>query len=448
MKRTWILLVLIAMVMSVASAQAQTPTQSRLIVRDKLGLSGLRITCVLLGCTVGKNLGDPLGEVFEVTVNLLNLNKVLSLLPLQLGILDVEVDQVLSMTSPILGPIPQELDDSLPVSYYKGIVWHGYLDQQANIIIRTSQAQSAFHVSGAGTVAVIDTGIDTHHPAFIGVLVPGYDFTRNVAGADETGDLDHSTAAVLDGGQETPAYVNPSVAAVLSKAAASALSNPNYSDFGHGTMTSGLVHLVAPTAKILPLKAFSANGTGYESNVISAIYYAINNHANVISMSFSFATASPEMASAIAAANAKGIICVAAAGNNGQEIKVYPASLSGVMGVASVSDTDVQSSFTNYGSQVVWVAAPGQDMMSTYPGSTYATSSGTSFSAPLVAGTAALLYNVSPTVNETSAAAAIAHAKWISTNLNNGVLDVYQSVNAWETASRKKTIVLHTPGLK
>ncbi len=437
MKRKWIVLIVLALMFSIASATAQAQTQ-RLIVRDKLGLSGLHASCLLLGCSVLNSLGDPLGQVFVVTVNSLNLGKILALLPLQLGILSVEVDQLLSLTSPILGPIPQELDDSFPVKYYSGYVWHGYLTQTGNQIIRTSQTQSAFHVSGAGTVAVIDTGIDTHHPAFVGVLVPGYDFTRNVTGADETGDLDHSTAAVLDGGQETPAYVNPSVAAVLSKSAASALSNPNYSSFGHGTMTAGLVHLVAPTAKLLPLKAFGSNGSGYVSNVARAIYYATSNHANVISMSFSFATASPTLTNAIAAANTAGVICVAAAGNSGKEVSVYPASLAQVMGVASTSNTDVQSSFSNYGPQVVWVAAPGQDVMSTYPGATYASSSGTSFSTPLVAGTAALLVSVNPTVKEATAASAIAHAKWLSTNLNNGRLDTYQAVNAWINSTKAR----------
>jgi hypothetical protein len=432
MKRTWILLVVIAMMLSVASASAQT---QRLIVRDKLGLPGIRSSCILLGCNVVTNLGDPLGQVFLVTVNTLNLGKVLSLLPLQLGILSVEVDQLLSLTSPVLGPIPQELDDSFPVKYYSGVVWHGYLTQEGNQIIRTSQTQSAFRVSGSGIVAVIDTGIDPSHPAFTSVLLPGYDFTRNTTGASEMGDLDHSTAAVLDGGPATPAYVNPSVAAVLSKPAAALLSNPNYSSFGHGTMTAGLVHLVAPTAKLLPLKAFGANGSGYLSNVVRAIYYATSNHANVISMSFSFSTSSSTLSNAIVSANGAGIICVAAAGNDGKEISVYPASLPQVMGIASTSNTDVQSSFTNYGPQVVWVAAPGEGVMSTYPGATYATSSGTSFSTPLVAGTAALLVNVSAAVKESTAASAIAHAKWLSPNLNKGRLDTYQAVNAWKGAA-------------
>jgi len=433
MKRTCVLAVALAILLSVAPAKAQT---QRLIVRDKLGLKGIQGSCLLLGCNVLGNLGDPLGQVFLVSVPGLNLNKILSLLPLQVGIVGVEVDQMLSLVSPTLGAIPQELDDSFPVKYYGGVVWHGYLTQPANQIIRTSQTQSAFHVSGGGIVALIDTGIDPQHPAFAAVVLPGYDFTRNTASADEKGDLNHSTAAVLDGGGETPVLVNPSLAAVLSKSAAAQLSNPNYSAFGHGTMTAGLVHLVAPTAKLLPLKAFSSNGTGYASNVIRAIYYATNAHTNVISMSFSFATTSPEMTNAVNFANSNGVICVASAGNDGKKIKVYPASLPNVMGIASTSNNDVQSSFSNYGPQVVWVAAPGEEVMSTYPGGTYATSSGTSFSAPLVAGTAALLVNVSSKVNQSTASGAVAHAKWLSPDLNYGRLDTYQAVNAWFKAVR------------
>jgi len=417
----------VAILLRATPADAQP---QRLIVRDKLGLKALQKNCLLLGCNVAGSLGDPLNQLFLVTVpNVLNLNKVVSLLPIQLGVVGIEVDELLEIVGPSLGSIPTQLSDNIPVNYYGHPVWHGYLTQPANQITRISQTQSAFHVSGSGIVALIDTGIDAQHPALLGVVLPGYDFTRNTTNADEKGDLNHSTAAVLDGG--TPELVTPSVAAVVSQQAAAILGSSQYSAFGHGTMTAGLVHLVAPTAKLLPLKVFKSDGSGYSSDVIRAIYYATNNDSKVISMSFSFSASSAEMSKAISYATGKGLICVASAGNDGQKIKVYPASLSGVMGVASTSNSDIQSTFSNYGTQVVWVAAPGEGITSTYPFGTYASSSGTSFSAPLVAGTAALLVNVSPTVNQASAASAIAHAKWLSTDLNNGRLDTYQAVNAF-----------------
>jgi subtilisin family serine protease len=187
---------------------------------------------------------------------------------------------------------------------------------------------------------------------------------------------------------------------------------------------------VAPQAKIMPLKAFAADGTGYVSNIIRATYFAVQNGGKVLSMSFSFSPSSNEMATAINYANKKGLICVASVGNSGQDVLVYPAALSNVMGVASTTDYDTPSNFTNYGSDV-WVAAPGEGVVSTYPYGTYAAGWGTSFSAPFVSGTAALLVNVSTNVNQQTAAQAIAHAVPISSEMGNGRLDTYQAVQAW-----------------
>ncbi len=429
MRSRYLIVAILFLGMGVApSASAQ---QSRLIVRDAQGLTHLSILCPLLGCSVIRGLGDPLQQVFLVTLpGPVDLDSLLNLLPQQEEILDVEVDQPLSLVNPPLNFIPQALDDNVPVDYYDTLVWNGYLDQPANAIIRTSETQSQYHVSGAGIVAVIDTGVDPTHPALAPVLLPGYDFTSNSSGADETGGLDHSTVAVLDNGSGAPVYVNPSLASTVTVAAATALSNPQYAAFGHGTMTAGIVHLVAPTAKILPLKAFSSNGSGYLSDVLRAIYYATAARSKVVSMSFSFSTSSTEMSDAIDYADSQGVICVASAGNNGEEIKVYPASLSDVIGVASTSDNDTLSSFSNYGPQVVWVGAPGENIVTTYPYDNYASSSGTSFSAPFVSGTAALLANVDPGVSPAAAATAIANAKYISSYLNHGRLDTYLAVGS------------------
>jgi subtilisin family serine protease len=136
------------------------------------------------------------------------------------------------------------------------------------------------------------------------------------------------------------------------------------------------------------------------------------------------------MTKAINYANSKGVICVASVGNSGENVNVYPAALNHVMGVASVSDFDTRSSFSNYGSDV-WVAAPGEAIITTYPYGTYSAGWGTSFSAPFVSGTAALLVGISPNVNQQSAAAAIANAQWISSDMGNGLLNSYASVQAW-----------------
>jgi subtilisin family serine protease len=199
-------------------------------------------------------------------------------------------------------------------------------------------------------------------------------------------------------------------------------------------MVAGVVHLVAPGASILPLKSFGASGAGYVSDVIRAIYYASRNNAKVLNMSFSFSSPSSELNAALSNANKQGIISVAAAGNNGQQIAVYPAGYSSlVMGVASTTNSDTQSSFTNYGQPQVFVAAPGEGVVTLYPYGTYAATWGTSFSTPFVAGTAALMQDIAGST-ESQAAQAVSHAKYINSNLGNGRLDVYQTILAWRHA--------------
>src|SRR5262249_43775067 len=154
---------------------------------------------------------------------------------------------------------------------------------------------------------------------------------------------------------------------------------------GHGTMTAGIVHLVAPTARIMPLKAFRSDGTGQLSDVIDAIYWAVDHGADVISMSFDIAVSSPELTKAIKYATAKKVVLVASAGNDGQNVMVFPAGYDSVVGVGSTTNNDLRSTFSNYG-QVVTLAAPGEAILTTYPRDRYAFGWGTSFSAPMVSG--------------------------------------------------------------
>src|SRR5579863_1082700 len=144
------------------AAQAQT----RLIVRTSLGLPGLNLTCLLTGCKVVTGLGDPNGQLFLVTFpSILNPITALLRLNLQLGILDVEVDQTVKTQPTYAASDPGYLTDEVPTPYYGATVWHGYLAQPSNQLVRTAQTQAAFNVTGAGTtVAVIDTGVDPTSP--------------------------------------------------------------------------------------------------------------------------------------------------------------------------------------------------------------------------------------------------------------------------------------------
>ena len=212
-------------------------------------------------------------------------------------------------------------------------------------------------------------------------------------------------------------------------------------------MTSGLVHLAAPTAKILPLKAFTADGTGYLSNIVAALYYAVQHKANVVNMSFDLSTPSPALSQAVSYANHANVVLVAAAGNESTSARVYPAAISGsVMGIASTTDWDARSSFSNYGSADVWIAAPGEYVISTFPGGSYAAASGTSFSSPLVAGTAALLFNAKSGLNESQAASALSHGRQLTPDLNHGRLDAYQAISAWVNSSSSSSSTSSSSG--
>src|SRR5580704_8292120 len=181
-KRMGWLACLVLLLVSACAPAAQA--QTRLIVRDSLGLPGINLTCLLAGCKVVTGLGDPNGQLFLVTLPAL-LNPVTKLLQisLQTGILDVEVDQIVNAQQPYAASDPGYLTDSVPTPYYGATVWHGYLAQPANQLVRTAQTQSAFSVAGAGTtVAVIDTGVAPNSPVLQSVLVNGYDFTRNTNG--------------------------------------------------------------------------------------------------------------------------------------------------------------------------------------------------------------------------------------------------------------------------
>ena len=418
-----------------AGAQTAAAANQRFIVRTTGGLSSVLRLCLSANCQVQGSLDGTIGQTYLVTSsqNLLTtlLNPVLNLLESLLGIQSVEPDTLLSIPAvPLQGSAPG-LSDTAPVNYYGTLTWDGYVNQPAAQIINLVTAQASFQVSGAGIVADIDTGVDTTHPALMPVLLPGYDFTRNQPGASEWLDV---TGGVPSSGSQSaqPVVVQQSTAAVLDQSTAAVLDGGPYSDFGHGTMTAGLIHLTAPTAKILPLKAFSANGTGNLSNIIAALYYAVQNNASVVNMSFDVTSPSPALAAAISYANRSGVVLVASAGNENTSARVYPAALNPyVMGIASTSNADVKSSFSNYGNADVWVAAPGENVVSTYPGGTYASSSGTSFSCPLVTGSVALLLDARPGVNQATASAALAHARTLTPNLNNGRLDVYQAVLAW-----------------
>lgn len=204
----------------------------------------------------------------------------------------------------------------------------------------------------------------------------------NTAGvASEWSDVDGSLVSILDGSlvsildHASVVILNGSTVGILDQDTSTALDPAQLpAAFGHGTMVAGLVHLVAPTAKIMPLKAFRSDGTSTVFDVVRAIHYAVEHGARVINMSFSSTAISPEIAHAISLATSMGVICIASAGNLGQELLVYPAARRNVLSVASTTSMTpaMRSSFSNYSAALVSLGAPGEGMITSYPGGNYA----------------------------------------------------------------------------
>ncbi|MGW1811969.1 type VII secretion-associated serine protease mycosin [Streptomyces sp. NPDC002125] len=177
-------------------------------------------------------------------------------------------------------------------------------------------------------------------------------------------------------------------------------------EVGHGTKVAGIIAArprkgtgfvgLAPEATIIPIRQNDEKNSGKDTTMATAIDHAIAKGAQVINISQDTTKPLSEdsaLGRAVARALAKDIVVVASAGNDGMDGKpkqTYPAAFPGVLAVASSDRNNERAPFSQAG-DFVGVAAPGVDIVSTVPGDGQCTDNGTSFSAPYVAGVAALL---------------------------------------------------------
>jgi len=225
--------------------------------------------------------------------------------------------------------------------------------------IFAANAWATTHGSASTLIAITDTGIDASHPDLTNKIVARANFT----------------------------------------------TDPDTDNNGHGSHVAGIAAAdtnnsigVAGTAyntKLLSVKVLDSTGSGYYSWIANGITWAADNGAKVINLSLGGSASSQTLQNAVNYAVGKGVVIVAAAGNNGNSLPFYPASYSNVVSVAATDSNDHRASSSNYGSWVT-IAAPGVSILSAYQGG-YAYLSGTSMATPFVSGVTGLIWSQHPT---------------------------------------------------
>jgi len=229
------------------------------------------------------------------------------------------------------------------------------------------QAPSAWDLNtGAPSVvvAVLDTGVRASHPDLAGKVLAGRDFADS--DSDPTDENGHGTA----------------VAGLIGAAS------------GNGTGMAS----VAWKTSILPVRVLGKDGSGSHSDIADGIVWATDQGADVINLSLGGTGSSVTLQNAVNYAWSKGVVIVAAAGNNGDSVPCYPGACTNVVAVSATDSSDIRTSWSNYGSYID-IAAPGSNILTLSGTSSYGAMDGTSFSSPLTAGVVALMRAANPALS-------------------------------------------------
>ena len=257
--------------------------------------------------------------------------------------------------------------------------------------ISAPQAWDITTGSSTVMVAVIDTGIDYTHPDLADNMATNSGEIRgNGVDDDGNGFVDDYYGYDFINGDSDP-----------------------IDDHFHGSHCAGTIGAKGDNGKgvagvnwnvrLLPVKVLDSYGSGTLAAVAAGMNYAVKRGVKIMSMSLGTSGYSSTLENAIISAKNAGVLVVAAAGNSSQNTDVSPnypsaSAQDNVLAVAASNSTDTLAYFSNWGPTSVDLAAPGESILSTYLGGQYAYASGTSMATPHVAGMAALLLAVNPTL--------------------------------------------------
>ena len=234
----------------------------------------------------------------------------------------------------------------------------GFANQWGMVKVQAPEAWDVTTGSPSINIAILDTGVDLDHPDLASKIISNIKFSDSATTDDVYGHGTH-------------------VAGI-----AAAITN-------NGVGVVGLGYSLT----LMNVKVLSDTGAGAYSWIASGIVWAADNGAEVINLSLGGSSASSTLEDAINYAWGKGVIIVAAAGNNGDTAPFYPAYYTNCIAVAATDANDAKASWSNYG-EWVDVAAPGMNIYSTLKDNGYGYKSGTSMASPHVAGLAGLVFTM------------------------------------------------------
>jgi subtilisin family serine protease len=306
---------------------------------------------------------------------------------------------------------------STPNDPYWPYEWH-------MVDIKADQAWNTVKGDPSVVVAVMDTGMDHTHPDLApnAWTNPG-EIPGNGIDDDGNGYIDDVYGWDFAYGDNDP--------------------NDNY---GHGTACAGIVAAaqdnsigmsgVAPKCRLVGIKAANDSGYFYDSANVPAFVYIADMGFKVVSMSFYADQVTPAERDAVDYCWSKGVVLVAAAGNDSHVLPYYPGAYEHVISVAATDGADNRAWFSDYGSWVD-VAAPGVSLVATVPGGGYTTGfAGTSGATPHVAGLAALLFAAKPGATNAEVRAALEDTAHATVDPNLGEYTNYGRIDCKAAVDR------------
>ena len=335
------------------------------------------------------------------------------------------------------------------------------LDRIDQRTVVSSPASYDFSEDGGSVTAyVLDSGVDASHPEFGGRVSEGWSYRGSSTALASyqsalAANVADPNAGIAECANNATFAMDPAI--FDNPSTVDAADKGMTDNDGHGTHVAGIIGGdttgVAKSVTIVPVRTLDSCGNGTRTMILEALAWILNRHVAgeraVLNLSIGFDSQVRDVDNAITALMEKGIVVVAAAGNEARSAcSNTPASTLGTISVGSSTSADIESSFSNYG-RCVDVFSPGESIKSSYPflsgvTNTYATQSGTSMAAPFVAGAVARYLQVQDVAPINFATGPTAAWTWLQDNFTLNAITYFNNARTSQTPNRLLNIPTST----